>query len=320
MRETLYPQIEPRKKGFLRVSPIHKIYWEECGNPKGYPILFVHGGPGAGCNKKNRRFFNPKKWRIILFDQRGSGKSKPFASTKDNTTWNLAQDIRYLLRFKGINKIVLFGSSWGSTLSLVYAILYPETITGLILGGIFLAEKEEINAYTTGEVGKYFPEIYERFIAQVPVSKQGEPASFYYQKMRSKDKTIRRRFAYEWAHYELGTLYLKEKTEKKLDEIIRSFPYESLGVLEAYYMVNNCFLPNGYILKHTKAIPLVPISIIQGRYDMVCPPISAYKLHRALPTSGLHMVLAGHSSRDAETTKKLVSETEKMYEKTARGV
>src|SRR3989344_1454764 len=316
MREKLYPPIKPYKQGFLRVLFGHEIYWEECGNPKGYPILFVHGGPGAGCSERDRRFFDPKKWRIVLFDQRGSGRSQPFASTKTNTTPDLIWDIHYLLRMKGIEKAVLFGGSWGSTLSLVYALQYPETVAGMVLRGIFLAEEEEIKAYTTGEIGKYFPEIWNRFVSQIPPDKRNDPAAYYYNQMQSKNKSTRMHFAYEWAHYELGTLYLREKTEKELNEMILEFPYESLGVLEAYYMVNNCFLADGYILKNSKIISHIPASIIQGRYDMVCPPVSAYKLHLMLPKSELHMVLAGHSSSDGEIAGKLVSETEKMFKKT----
>ena len=310
----LYPPIEPYYKGCLDVGDGHKIYYEQCGNPKGVPILFIHGGPGAGCDESSRRFFNPKKWRIILFDQRGAGRSKPYASTYANTTRHLVEDIEKLLKHVGVEKTVVFGGSWGSTLGLIYAIARPERVFGMALRGIWLSEKKECADYLSGQTEfSRFPEICERFLSHVPIEARNNPAEYYYAMMTSGDPKVRRRYAYEWTFYELMRLHLVEPAEEEFKKEIAGFPYVSLAVLEAHYIRNLCFLEDGYILKNARRLPRVPTIIIHGRYDDVCPVSNAFRLQKALPHSKLHIVTAGHASTDPEIRKKLVSEINKLY-------
>lgn len=313
-RETFFPPIKPFITGYLPVGYGHEIYYEECGNPSGVPVLYLHGGPGAGCDEDSRRFFDPKRCRIILFDQRGSGRSRPYASTHENNTWHLVEDIRRLLEHLGLDsqKMLLFGGSWGSTLALVYAITYPDTVLGMVLRGVFLSERSEVRDYLEGIPNTRFPELWERFISRVPVAWRGNPAEYYFVQMNSKSSGFQKKYAYEWAYYESARLNLVPKSEKELEREIKADPYESLAVLEAHYIRALCFLKDGFILENAHRIPRVPISIIHGRYDDVCQVTSAFRLHKALPTSVLHTVVAGHSRTDPEILKKLVSETDRM--------
>ena len=315
VRDRLFSPIKPYNSGYFSVGDGHEIYYEECGNPNGVPVLYLHGGPGAGCDENTRRFFDPKKCCIIIFDQRGSGRSKPYASTYANTTQHLVNDIRRLLNYLGKPKVLLFGGSWGSTLALVYAINHPENVLGMVLRGIFLSERKEVRDYLEGVSNTRFPEIWERFISHVPLSARCNPADYYLEQMTSGNLKLRKRYAYEWAYYESARLILIPKSEQELEREIKSDPYVSLSVLEAHYIRNLCFLEDGYILKNAHHIPRVPISIIHGRYDDVCQVESAIRLHRALPTSKLQVVIAGHCRTDPEILKKLVSETDLMISK-----
>ena len=317
-KDELYPAIRPYRSGFLEVGDGHRLYYEECGNPKGYPILYVHGGPGAGCGAGARRCFDPRKWRIILFDQRGAGRSRPYANIHANTTRHLVNDILKLLDHLKVEKAVLFGGSWGSTLSLSYAIRHPKTVSGMILRGVWLATREELEDYNKGISTTRFPEIWKRFISFVPKKHRNAPSRYYYEKMLRGTPEERKRFAFEWAYYETARLYLAPPSEKALQREIYSDNYESLSVLEAHYIIHGCFMEEGHILKNVKRIPDVPISIIHGRYDDVCPVKSALELARALPSSNLHIVVAGHSRTDPEIRKKLVTETNAMFQKISR--
>lgn len=310
--EKFFPPIEPYNSGYLSVGDGHEIYYEECGNKNGVPVLYLHGGPGAGCDDDTRRFFNPKKCCIIIFDQRGSGRSKPYASTYANTTQHLIKDIYKLLGHLGKQKVLLFGGSWGSTLALVYAINHPEMILGMVLRGIFLSERKDVRDYAEGIPNTRFPEVWERFISHVPTDARCNPSDYYLAQMTSGDPKLRRKYAYEWAYYESARLKLIPKDEQELKRKIKNDPYVSLSILEAHYIRNLCFLEDGYILKNAHRIPRVPISIIHGRYDDVCMVESAIRLHRTLPISKLHIVIAGHSRNDPEILKKLISETDLM--------
>lgn len=310
-----FPSIEPYHTGLLSVGHGHEIYYEECGNPNGFPLVFFHGGPGAGCDETDRRFFNPARWRIILFDQRGSGRSNPFGGIEHNTTWDLVSDFSCLVEYLGVRRAVFFGGSWGSTLALLCAIKYPELLSGMVLRGIFLGESSETEEYLGGGAARHFPEAWERFISHVPLGRRHNAVEYFYEQMTVGDKTVRARFAYEWAHYELSMLHLVPPSEDELHEEIHSFPFVSLGIMEAHYIRKNCFLEPGFILDNVHRIPQVPIIIVQGRYDVVCAPVSAYKLGNAFPHATLHIVLAGHSSTDPEIKRKLIVETEVMYEK-----
>ena len=302
----LYPPIKPYKKGRLKVSGGHDLYYEMVGNPKGIPVVYLHGGPGAGISPNDRRYFNPRKFNVLLFDQRGAGKSKPFASIKNNTTWDLLDDINKLLDLAGFKKkVILFGGSWGSTLSLVYAINYPEKIKAMVLRGIFLSTREDYKDYFGGFSSKMFPDHWERFLSHVPKKNKKNPINYYIKQMNSKNKKIVKKYAHEWSLYEISMLKLV-MTQKAIKKYLAKGTYLSLARLEAHYLSRNCFLPDKYILRNTGKIKQILSFIVHGRYDAICTPEGAYKLHKALPRSKLHFAIAGHSSGEEEIQKKLV--------------
>lgn len=316
-RVNLYPEIKPYKKGFLSVGSGHKLYYEECGNPNGKPILYIHGGPGAGCSEDSRRFFDPKKWRIILFDQRGSGRSKPFGSIENNTTWDLMDDMVRLLDELNIMRAVLFGGSWGTTLSLMFSIWNRDRVAGMILRGIWLANKFDLDHYIRGGVAKIYPKVWGRFVSQVPKEHAADPLPYYYKRMTSGTRKGREHFAYEWARYEMSALHLRPLSEEALDAEIKSMSYVSLGIMEAHYITNGCFIDEDYIVKNASSIPKVPIVMVHGTEDAVCPVISAYRLWKALagPNAYLRLVLAGHAGSEPEIRKTLIAETNKILKK-----
>lgn len=299
------------KKGYFKVSPKHQLYWELFGNPKGIPVVYFHGGPGAGFSESSKRFFDSKVFNVLFFDQRGSGRSKPFASTEENTTDALAEDTAKLMKHLGFGKSLLFGGSWGSTLALVFAIRHSELTKGLILRGIFLAHKKDINHYVSGGVQKHFPEKWERFVSLVPKNKRGEIATYYLSQMKSKNPEVAEKYAFEWAYYEMSMIKMKV-TEKKILKDLAEYSYKSLALLEAHYMANMCFLPENYILKNAAKLSHLPVSIIHGRYDFVCPPINAYDLHKKIKGSKLHVVIAGHSASEKAIEKTLIRELSRL--------
>jgi len=296
---------------FFPVSDGHRLYYELYGNPKGIPVLFLHGGPGGGIDESDKRFFDSKRFQVILFDQRGSGKSTPFATTKANTTQHLVEDIQKLLKHLGIKKVMLFGGSWGSTLALVFAIHHPEMVSSMVVRGIFLATKLDMQHYIGGGVRNFFPEIWEDFIGLVPKEKRNDIPAYYLSQMQSKDKKIAEKYAFAWAYYETAMLHLKT-SDKRIRKGLKKYPYVALSILEAYYIKNHCFLPENYILENTKRIVHIPTSIIHGRFDFICPPINAYLLHKKMPGSVLHFVAAAHSGSEKEIEKMLVSETNRL--------
>ena len=304
----------PYKKGYLAVGEGHKLYYELCGNKKGLPVLFLHGGPGAGFNENHKKLFDFKKFNVIFLDQRGAGRSKPFAGIKTNKTSNLVKDISKILDYLNIKRVFLFGGSWGSTLALVYAIRNPKRVIGMFLRGIFLATREE-NRFYTHDVKNFFPAEYERMISLVPESRRNDVLRYYCRQMMGNDKKKRGKYAYEWSLYEHSILKLVP--DKNPGKSIKKFPCLSLGVLETYYLSNGCFIPEGYILKNAKKLKM-PVSIAQGRYDLICPPVNAWKLHRMLPNSRIHFAISGHSGSDPETkkiTKKEMSRFERILRK-----
>jgi len=308
----LYPDIEPYKKGYLTVSDRHKLYYELCGNPKGIPVLFLHGGPGGGFYPKHRRYFNPKLYKIILFDQRGSGKSKPFASIKNNTTSKLVQDIRKILKSFKVKKVFLFGGSWGSTLALVYAIKYPKTVSGILLRGIFLCREKDDKHYLENPKNKSKQLLRLRSI--VPEKYRKNLLEYYHKQMHSKNNKVKEKFTFftfEWARYEVSISRMKI-TNKQVLKSLKKFSYKSLSPLEVHYLKNKCFLPKNYILKNLNKISKIPISIIHGKYDLICPPEAAVTLHNKLKNSKLFLVRAGHSGSEKEIEKKLVSEMDRF--------
>ncbi len=309
METKTYPPAKPYRKGYLRVGKIHEIYFELCGNRKGLPVMFVHGGPGAGCSAKDMRFFNPKKFNVLLFDQRGSNRSRPFAETKENKTQYLIEDMKKLLHFLGPKKAFLVGGSWGSTLSLAFAIKHPEMVSGMLLRSIFIPSKEDNAHYLQGGVGKFFPETWGRFISFVPEKHRKHPDKYYLQQMQSKNKKAWK-YAYEWSHYELSILKMA-MSEKEVKKYMQDLSYKSMSVLEAHYLSNNCFLPKNFIFKNIKKIRNTPTAIVHGRYDMICIPKMAFELHKKMPKSKLYYVVGGHSASEKSLEAKLTEEMDK---------
>ncbi len=296
------------KNGYISVSANHKLYFELYGNPKGIPVIFLHGGPGAGFSDKDKSFFDKRRYNVILFDQRGASRSKPFGSIKDNTTQHLVNDINKILDYLKFDKVYVFGGSWGSTLALVYAIHNPERVAGLILRGIWLCDKYSINHYIAGGIKEYYPDVWERFSSHV---KKGEkPADYYLKQMLSKNKKISEKYAYEWAYYEMS-FYTIRKIERT-EELLHTFSYKSLAIMEAHFIKNNCFLPDDFIMKNIDKIRNIRTTIVHGRFDFICPPVQAFRLQAALKNSKLNIMTAGHSGYDKENFKKLKTELRRI--------
>lgn len=309
----LFPKKKPYRKGWLDVGEGHKIYYELYGNPKGKPVLVVHGGPGAGISEKSRRFFDPKKTNAIFFDQRGCGKSRPFGSLKGNTTGKLVQDMKKLLDFLGIQKIILFGGSWGSTLSLAFAIRFPERVAGMVLRGIFLGSKEDIDYFVNGPAKESFPEARERFFSMVPEKQQKNYARHYFKKIRSGNAWERKKFAFEWDLYEHSIMVLKPSKKKIMKRLKKE--KRTSALLESHYFLNNCFMENGFILKNAHRLSGIPTAIVHGKHDLVCSPPGALKLHKKIRGSELFYTNAGHSGSEKETAARLLLEMKKMEKK-----
>ncbi len=304
--QILFPPIEPRKKGFLRVSKMHKIYWERSGNPDGKKILVIHGGPGGGSQPKYRRYFDPKKFDIIQFDQRGCGLSLPFSELRENTTQNLIGDIEKLREFFKIHEWHLFGGSWGSTLSLIYAIHYPERVLSLTLRGIFLCRSFELYWFYQHGASEIFPDEYERYISVIPVAERGDLIKSFYKYLTSSDQNLRKKTANAWTLWELSTSHLITKKIDFVGNESNSFS-DAFARIECHYFVNKIFLEEDYILKNVELIESIPTKIVQGRYDIVCPMRSAWDLSKRLKNSNLYIINeAGHSMSEKGITKKLV--------------
>ena len=294
--------------GYIDVTDGHSLYFELYGNPKGIPVLFLHGGPGAGFSDKDKKFFNKRIYNVIFFDQRGSSRSKPFGSIENNTTQDLVSDINKVLDYLGFDRIFIFGGSWGSSLALVYAIHHPERVIGLILRGIWLANKYGLDHYIKGGIKDFFPDVWDRFAKLVP---EGEdPVHYYLDKMLSDDEKVSERYAYEWAYYEMSFYTINKIADPA--EAIKTFSYKSLAILEAYYIKNNCFLPEDFIMNNISRIAHIKTSIVHGRYDFICPPSQAFRLHAGLKKSSLNITNAGHSSSDMENKKTLVTELRRI--------
>lgn len=294
-REGLWPEIEPYQKSYLQVSEIHEIYYELCGNPEGKPVFVLHGGPGAGVIPYYRRFFNPKRFLIVLFDQRGCGRSKPFAELRENTTQHLVEDIERLRRHLGLDKIIIFGGSWGSTLGLAYSETYPGSVLAMVLRGVYTATKAELEHYFKG-VQSFFPEAYEKFqdACSVPPS-----PGVIFKLVNSEDRDARIQYSRAWTRYEAKIAELKI-SDWEVENLVTSPELAdvvfSLALYENYYLANDCFLEEGQLLRDADKIKDIPVTLVNGRYDMICPPVSAYRLHQRLNRSKLIIVEeAGHS-------------------------
>ena len=287
------------QSGMLKVSNGHEIYWVDWGNKSiKNPIFYIHGGPGSGFDESDFDKFDPIKHRVVFHDQRGSGRSTPFASIENNTTKDLIKDITKLKELLNFDKISLYGFSWGSTLALLYAINNPDKIEKMLIGGIYLARKEDNEFYLNGKTSTHFPEVWERFISFVPPEYRSKPAIYYKKMMFGNNEKNRKKFAKEWMFYEASILkldYIPERIERSLND----FASESLSYLEAHYIFNNCFIDENFIIQNSSKLENIKIVIVQGRYDFICPPSGAYKLANSLKNKPiLQIVMSGHSSSD----------------------
>ena len=317
MRE-LYPQIEPYATHRLAVSALHTLHVEECGNPDGLPVVFLHGGPGAGVSPYHRRFFDPARYRIVLFDQRGAGKSTPHAELRDNTTWDLVSDIEAIRERFGIERWVVFGGSWGSTLALAYAQKHPERVLGLVLRGIFLGRPYELRWFNELDGGArwIFPERWERYLAHIPEDERGDMVEAYWRRLDSDDASVRLAAAMAWGHWEGGSTTLVHDPDEA-GNFENPEVAISVARAEAHYFRHGIFLEPGQLLRDVHRIRHIPATIVHGRYDIICPVKTAYDLAQAWPEAHFHVVLAGHSAADPAIVDVLVSATDALADRYA---
>jgi proline iminopeptidase len=311
--EALYPPIEPYHHGFLDVGDGHEVYFEECGNPQGKPCVFVHGGPGAGAGASARRFFDPRRYRIVLFDQRGCGRSRPHAHLEANSTWHLVADMEQLRETLGIARWLVFGGSWGSTLALAYAQTHPAVVSELILRGIFLLRQREIDWFYQHGTSDLYPDAWEHYLAPIPEAERGDLVKAFHRRLLSNDPETRLAAARAWSVWEASTSFLQPQTQ-----FIQQFnaPEAALAMarIECHYFVNHGFFDSEtQLLDGVDLIRHIPAVIVQGRYDVVCPPVTAWELHRRWPEADFQLIPdAGHSAFDGGNATALVAATDRF--------
>ncbi|HEY8585612.1 MAG TPA: prolyl aminopeptidase [Rhodanobacter sp.] len=312
----LYPEIEPYQTQRVAVDAIHTLYVEECGNPAGLPVVFLHGGPGAGLSPYHRRFFDPARYRIVLFDQRGAGQSTPFAELTDNTTAHLVADIETIREKLGIERWVVFGGSWGSTLALAYTQTHPERALAIVLRGIFLGRPQELRWFNEVDGGarQIFPERWARFVEFIPPEERDSMLDAYWRRLTGDNEATRLAAAQAWSAWEGGSTTLVHDPDGTgdFDEPHKAV---SLAVMEAHYFRHGVFLEPDQLLRDIDRIRHIPATIVQGRYDIICPMISAWDLSRAWPEARLHVVLAGHSAADPAIVDQLVQATDQLADR-----
>ncbi|PVF98047.1 proline iminopeptidase [Serendipita vermifera] len=310
----MFPPIEPYLTGFLQVSKTHELYYELVGNKDGKPVIFLHGGPGGGCQKSDHSFFNPETYKIVLLDQRGSGRSKPTACLEENTTWDLVEDIEKLRKHLGIDKWLVFGGSWGSTLSLAYAQTHPEPVKGLILRGIFTLRKSELDFFYQSGTSHLFPEAWDEYLEPIPENERSDMVKAYHSRLNSEDEGVRLTAAKAWSKWEMNTSRLFvdpgyiERAAK--DDWANAF-----ARIENHYFINEGFMRQGQLLEKQSIdkIRHLPCIVVQGRYDVVCPATTAYQLKKMWPEIDLQIVPdAGHSAMEPGTCKRLVAAAEQF--------
>ncbi|MGL6209555.1 MAG: prolyl aminopeptidase [Paracoccaceae bacterium] len=304
--EYLYPPVDPYDQRVLDMGDGHRIYVEQCGNPQGMPVLVLHGGPGGGCSPAMRRYFDPDVYRVVLFDQRGCGRSRPHASVENNTTWHLLSDIESIRQTLEIETFIVFGGSWGATLALIYAISHPTRVTNLVLRGVFLSTKAELDWFYGGGAGAFFPDLWARFKAGVPADEQGDLIAAYHRRLFSGILPEETKAARLWASWEnaLASIHHNGSMGESPAEYSRAF-----ARLENHYFLNGGFLQSdGWILQNRDRIADIPTVIVQGRHDMICPPVSAWKLAEGWTNCTLRLIpMAGHALSEPGISEALVA-------------
>lgn len=310
--QVLFPDLRTYAEHALKVDDIHTLYVEESGAKDGIPVLFIHGGPGAGCSKYDRRFFDPDAYRIILFDQRGAGRSTPHAELRNNTTAHLIEDIEAIRKHLGIDQWLLFGGSWGATLALLYAEAYPQKLLGLILRGIFLCREQDLNWFYRAGADRIFPDYWREFVAVIPEDERHDLMRAYYERLTGPNELAKMGAAKAWSTWEGRCATLRPNPD-----IVHDFadPHMALALasLEAHYFINNGFMEPNQIINNADKLAGIPGVVIHGRYDIVCPLDNATALHQAWPDAELHIIRdAGHSSHEPSIVDALIKATNDM--------
>lgn len=311
-RRTLYPPIEPNETGWLEVGDGHEIYYEESGNRDGKPVVFLHGGPGGGSTPRMRQFFNAERYRIIVFDQRGSGKSRPHASLDANTSWDLVSDIEKIREKLSIERWQVFGGSWGSTLALAYAQTHPHRVTELVLRGIFMLRMKEIHWFYQHGASEIFPDLWQQFLDPIPEEERGDLLHAYHRRLTGDDEEIRLRAAKAWSMWEGSTSMLVPS-----DQIAKVFGEDDMAMamarIECHYFVNGGFFRDNQLFEDIERIRHIPAVIVQGRYDVICPVVTAWELSQAWPEAELRIVPdAGHAAFEPGNVDALVTATDRF--------
>jgi proline iminopeptidase len=307
----LYPPIEPYRTGVLDTGDGHQVYWELCGNPKGRPAVFLHGGPGAGCSLNHRRLFNPDRYRVLLFDQRGCGRSRPHAGLEKNTTWHLVDDIEKLRAIAGTEDWLVFGGSWGSALALAYAQTHPDRVTSLILRGIFTLRRSELAWYYQTGASAFFPEKWQRFVEAIPGGERGDFISAYHRRLTDPDPSVRQAAAQAWSLWEGETITLLPDASLSVQHAADEFAM-AFSRIENHYFVHGGWLEEGELLRNAVTLKGKPGLIIQGRYDMACPPQTAFDLHRAWGADLIMVEDAGHAFSEPGILHQLILATDRF--------
>lgn len=312
--QKLYPEIKPNKQSHIEVSDGHRLYVEESGSDDGIPLVYLHGGPGAGCNSVHRRYTDPEKYRTILFDQRGCGRSEPHASLDNNTTQSLIDDLEVIRQQLDIEKWVLMGGSWGTTLALAYAQAHPDKVLGLILRGVFLGRKEDINWLYSDGTRKIFPDYWQEFIQPIPKNERGDLVQSFYNRLTGEDELARMAAAKAWSIWE-GKAATLEPNQDVVDQLASPHIALSMARISAHYFVNNCFLEENQLLKNANKLENIPGIIVHGRYDMICPIENAWSLQSHWPKCELHIIRdAGHAGSEAGIVDGLVRASKEMFQ------
>lgn len=315
----LYPPVEPEQSGMLDVGEGHSIYWEICGNPEGKPAVFLHGGPGGGFGPQHRRLFDPDRYRVLLFDQRGCGRSRPHAELEANTTWHLVADIERLRALMGVERWLVFGGSWGSALALAYAETHPQHVSEIVLRGIFTLRRLELDWYYQSGASLLFPDKWERFVRPIPEAERGNLISAYRKRLTSTDREVRNAAALAWSRWEGETITLLPDPLIAAEMTDESYAL-AFARIENHYFVHAGWLEEGQLIRDVGRLHAIPGVIVQGRYDTACPPVTAWDLHRAWPQAEFHMVEgAGHAYSEPGILHRLMEATDRFAGDRERG-